>query len=515
MEQRSRWVLVLVGAAALFASTFWLSTLQQPLIDKHEFRQTQTALSALFLQPGLQGFINYQTPVLGAPWSIPMELPLFQWLSHQLARLTGMNLSASGRLLSILFGVGCLWPASQLMRRAGLGITAVALLIALYCTSSIYLYWSRAFLMETMALFLTLVSLDTYSQIRHKTLSSARAFSLLTAVLAISLSLGLLVKVTTALPALILMGADWMWQSRTALQQRQKLLQQLIVGAGLAAAFVLLYSWTHHADALKQLNPIGAKLTSTALKDWNFGTPIQRLQPDLWLKVVTSRMLAPIAAIPIIAGLRISNKQTRSFLLACLFLAFAPLLIFTNLHIVHAYYQAGNHIFLLMAVAGSAGAVLDSRSRKRIEESLVIASLTILIVANLGVFFASSGSRSDWAVSQLKTSPKLTIGKIINNQTPSTSPILVFGDDYSSAFAYHSQRRALTLPDWDRPRLGLTPRDVLRDSDRYLGGQPVGAVVSIQPISEADLLPSCKTTKHHQIEEWHLYLCKPLNNPQA
>ena len=322
-----------------------------------------------------------------------------------------------------------------------------------------------------------------------------------------------LVKVTTALPALILMGGDWIWQSRTALQQRQKLQQQLIVGAGLAVSFALLYSWTHHADALKQLNPIGTGLTSKALKDWNFGTPIQRFQSDLWLKVVSSRMLAPIAAIPIIAGLRISNKETRSFLLACLFLAFAPLLIFTNLHIVHAYYQAGNHIFLLIAVAGSAGAVLDSRSRKRIEESLVIASLTILIVANLGVFFASSGSRSDWAVSQLKTSPKLTIGKIINNQTPNASPILVFGDDYSSAFAYHSQRRALALPGFASHR--LSPTDILRDSDRYLGGQPAGAVVSIQPISEIDLLPSCKTAKHHQIEEWHLYLCEPLNNPKA
>ena len=515
MPKRSRLIWVLLAAAALLASTFWLSTLQQPLIDKHEFRQTQTALSALFLQPGLEGLLNYQTPVLGAPWCVPMELPLFQWLSHQLAKLTGMNLSASGRLLSIFFGLGCLWPASRLIRRAGLGITAVALLIILYCTSSIYLYWSRAFLMESMALFLTLLSLDSYSQIHHKAVSSARAFSLLSAVLAISLSLGLLVKVTTALPALILMGADWMWQSRTALQQRQKLLQQLIVGAGLAAAFVLLYSWTHHADALKQLNPIGAELTSTALKDWNFGTPIQRFQSDLWLKVVSSRMLAPIAAVPIFAGLRISSKQTRSFLLACLFLAFAPLLIFTNLHIVHDYYQAGNHIFLLMAVAGSAAAVLDSLSHKRIEQRLVIGSLTILIVANLVIFFDSSGSRSYWAVSQLKTSPKLTIGKIINNQTPSTSPILVFGDDYSSSFAYHSQRRALTLPDWGRPRLGLSPRDVLSDSDRYLGGQPAGAVVSLQPISEAELLPSCKTAKQQQIEEWHLYLCEPPNNPKT
>lgn len=66
MPKRSRRIWVLLAAAALFANTFWLSTMQQPLIDKHEFRQTKTALSALFLQPGLEGLLNYQTPVLGA-----------------------------------------------------------------------------------------------------------------------------------------------------------------------------------------------------------------------------------------------------------------------------------------------------------------------------------------------------------------------------------------------------------------------------------------------------------------
>lgn len=513
MPKRTHWIWVLLTAAALFASTFWLGTLQQPLIDQHEFRQTQTALSALFMQPGLEGLLNYQTPVLGAPWSIPFELPLFQWLSHQLASLTGMNLSASGRLMSILFGVGCLWPASRLMRRAGLGIIAVAMLIVLYCTSSIYLYWNRAFLMESMALFFTLLSLDAYSQIRHKSFSSARVNIQLSAGLVMSLSLGLLVKATTALPALVLITGDLAWQSRTALKYRGKLPQQLLVGGSLAVAFALLYSWTHHADALKQLNPIGTQLTSSALRGWNFGTPAQRLQPELWLKVVSGRMLVPIAAIPIIVGLRISSKQTRTFLLACLILAFAPLLIFTNLHVVHSYYQVGNHIFLLMAVAGSAASVLDLHSRKPIEQRLVLASLTILIVANLVVFLTSSGSGSYWAVSQKKTSTKLAIGRIIESQTPSTSSILVFGDDWSSAFAYHSQRRTLALPDFILSELG--PTNILRDSDRRLGGHPVGAVVSNQLISEADLLPSCKIAKHKKIEEWHLYLCQPLNTPKA
>lgn len=83
MANRILWMLV--SAAAFFASAFWLGTLQRPLIDQHEFRQTQTALGALFMQPGLGGLLNYQTPVLGSPRSIPFEFSLFQWLSHQLA----------------------------------------------------------------------------------------------------------------------------------------------------------------------------------------------------------------------------------------------------------------------------------------------------------------------------------------------------------------------------------------------------------------------------------------------
>lgn len=133
-------------------------------------------------------------------------------------------------------------------------------------------------------------------------------------------------------------------------------------------------------------------------------------------------------------------------------------------------------------------------------------------MANLSVFFTLSSS-GYWLVSQQQNSPKLTIGEIIQSQTPSISVILVFGDDWSSAFAYHSQRRAFTLPGWAPS--GHSPRDILLDPDLHLGGQPVGAVVSRKPISEADLLPSCKIAEQGKIEEWHLYLCKPLITPQT
>ena len=514
MPPRPRWIWLLITAAVVLAGVFWFGKLDQPLIDRHEFRQTQTALSALFMQPGLEGLLNYQTPVVGAPWSIPFEFPLFQWITHQLAHLSGLNLSSSGRLISVLFGLGCLWPATRLIRRFGLSFTATGLFIALYCTSSIYLFWNRAFLMESTALFFTLMSLDLYSQLRPAAATqtdAAQPFGLLSIAFGISLSLGLLVKATTALPALMLMGGDWIWQTRTALTNRQWRIPQLLLGGAMAVAFALLYGWTHHADALKQLNPIGSQLTSTALRAWNFGQAGQRLQPELWQDVVLQRMLTPLAALPItallIGGLWISSRPVKTFLLACLFLSIAPLLIFTNLHIAHSYYQASNQIFLLMAVAGSGASLLDQAKQQRVQKGIVIMALTVVVIANLNSFFSN-----DWPRMQRKSSDKLAIGKLIQKHTPTHSGLLVFGDDWSSAFAYHSQRRSFTLPDW--PNLDLSPVQVMQEADQRLGELPLGAVVSKTAFNPKDLVASCRVKEERVIKRWHVYLCDAVNAPQ-
>jgi len=514
MPPRPRWIWLLITAAVVFAGVFWFGRLDQPLIDRHEFRQTQTALSALFMQPGLEGLLNYQTPAVGAPWSIPFEFPLFQWIAHQLAHLSGLNLSSSGRLVSVLFGLGCLWPATRLLRRFGLSFVAVGLFIALYCTSSIYLFWNRAFLMESTALFFTLVSLDLYSQLRPaaaRKADAAQPFGLLSIAFGISLSLGLLVKATTALPALMLMGGDWIWQSKRALTNQQWRVPQLLLGGAMAVAFAVLYGWTHHADALKQLNPIGSQLTSTALRAWNFGQASQRLQPELWRDVVLQRMLTPLAALPItallIGGLWISSRSVKTFLLACLLLSVAPLLIFTNLHIAHSYYQASNQIFLLMAVAASGASLLDQARQQRVQKGIVIMALTVVIIANLNSFFSN-----DWPRIQRKSSDKLAIGKLIQKNTPTNSGILVFGDDWSSAFAYHSQKRAYTKPDW--PNLDSSETSVIQDIDQRLGGIPLGAVVSKTALDPTILGTRCKINDIRVIKRWHVYMCDVVNAPQ-
>jgi hypothetical protein len=54
MQQQPRWIWLLIATTTLLVALLWFGTLQQPLIDAHEFRQTQTALSA-----------RYETPVAG------------------------------------------------------------------------------------------------------------------------------------------------------------------------------------------------------------------------------------------------------------------------------------------------------------------------------------------------------------------------------------------------------------------------------------------------------------------
>jgi len=196
----------------------------------------------------------------------------------------------------------------------------------------------------------------------------------------------------------------------------------------------------------------------------------------------------------------ISQPPTRTFLLACLALAFAPLLIFTNLHIAHSYYQASNQIFLLMTVAGGAGTLLDLPKHQPRTHGLVLASLTIIIIANLHHF-----AIEDWPRSQRLSSDKLAVGRLINKNTPNNSAILVIGDDWSSAFAYHSQRRAFTQPNW--PVLRRSAADVLRDPQTALGGSPLGAVVSKQPIDTTQLPPACQPSQQRTIKRWHVVIC--------
>ena len=94
-----RLLLGLLALALLFALTLLCRGLFKPLVDSYDARQTQTALTTFWLMQGGPIFA-YETPVVGYPWSIPLEFPVYQIVVASVSG-AGIPLDAAGRIVRV------------------------------------------------------------------------------------------------------------------------------------------------------------------------------------------------------------------------------------------------------------------------------------------------------------------------------------------------------------------------------------------------------------------------------
>ena len=145
---------VCVGVFVLCAiANLWYSSIgwRHNLRELHEFRQIQTALSARYIQR--EGWsLAYPTPLFGPPWSAPMEFPVYQWCVARVSTLTGIPLEQSGRLVSLGFLYLSLPAFFLLLRFLRVAPSRRFLFLGLLLVTPLYLYYSRAFLIESAAL---------------------------------------------------------------------------------------------------------------------------------------------------------------------------------------------------------------------------------------------------------------------------------------------------------------------------------------------------------------------------
>lgn len=503
------------GFSALSAAYFWLVTLGQPLIGPFDFRETQTAISAHFLDFDLASFLRYQTPVLGYPWSIPFEFPLYQAFVALVSRGFGLDLSLSGRLISLAFTLVTLWPAMALLRMYGFGRFSQLIFAALYLGSSIYLFWGRAFMIETQALCFSLTFLCGYVCLRdrHQTMPAGR-YGLVLGLTALSLVLALLTKATTALAPFLLVGADVVLRPISLAGGRRRYARRVLLPLllSLLAGFLALKAWTQHADLLKAANLTGARLTSAALHGWNYGRFEQRFSGDLWQTVVLKRMftIGSIAlALPLLlVGLWQSrlDERRREFLVASLLLAVAPLLLFSNLHIVHSYYQVANQIYLLLAIAAAATILLEHVPARRWLQILALAALVLFLLSDRLYFDRRYRAQAD-----VRSNEKTELAAMIQQATAADAALIIIGDDWNSAIPFYSRRRALMLTDWHQP--GIRSRAaILSNPGPEVRPYPIGAIVSdrdLDPRALASACPGATTIRARADGLFRAYLCRP------
>jgi hypothetical protein len=322
------------------------------ILDLHGFRQTQTAISTFYLIRG-SSWLAYETPVLGAPWSLPFEFPIYQWLTAILVKTFGTPLDQTGRFVSVIFFYFSLIPSYIILKCLNIPRSYRWMFLSLFLASPLYLFWSRTFMIESTALFFCLAYLAAVcSYFTKKTLKFA-AFAILFGVLAA------LVKITTfagfILAASLVTFFDWQ-------KRRSDIYYSLVIPAVAFALlpYIAISTWTQFADSQKLLNPIAADfITSKALNAWNFGNLQQRLSPQLLIAI--GRTLSDILGWRPVIGLQLVifillwvallflGKRNKLYI-ASLSVFIAVILVFTNLHVVHNYYAYANGIFVIAAI---------------------------------------------------------------------------------------------------------------------------------------------------------------------
>jgi 4-amino-4-deoxy-L-arabinose transferase-like glycosyltransferase len=426
------------------------------------FRQTQTALTAYWLIKEPHTFA-YITPVLGAPWSMPFEYPIYQWLVVFLAKV-GLPLVAAGRLVSFAAFVGCLIPLWAMARDLKISRRAFLAVATVYLACPFYIYWSRTFMIETTALFFSLCWLAGIVKSRTNP-------SLLLWLATLGFGcLAVLTKSTTFLSIGPIGGAVYLYDAFMWLRRDRSASSAYVLlwrGLFFLVPIVVGYAWVTASDHFRAPNAFGLYLSSAALIAWNFGTLAQRFAlRDPILTSLTQTFGYVGLLVPLLIALNLIRSRYRTAILFAVAGYLSAFFIFTNLHIVHTYYQSSNAIFACIALGLTVASMIDKGWRKTAAIVLIC-----VIAAQLHYFreFFWSAIATDNV-----GDPAVLTARAARDATKPDESLLVFGEEWSSRIPFYSERKSLTVPHFTQQS---TLDKIVADPQSFLDGAKLGGVV--------------------------------------
>jgi|CXWL01.1.fsa_nt_gi hypothetical protein len=431
----TRFALGLFGACLLFH--FWAVGVgwESKNLPGVEFRQTQTALSAHFIKLENNFSLAYPTPVLGKPWSIPMEFPLYQWTVVVTGQLTGWGLTKAGRAVSIACFYLCLPAVFLLLARWQVAPGRRWLVLAVVVTCPLYIFYARAFLIETMALMFAL-----WFWVALERAVAGRSLPWLALASVAGAGAGL-VKVTTFMLYLLPVGV-WavrrLWRGRADGSWRQELAW---LSGVMAVPVIASWWWLHFADATKALNPMADFLNSMAVRDFTLGTWQIRISAENWAKIarIVGEKLTwwpALAGCAVLAGF--ASRARGREILFCTGGFAAALLCFPVLYAVHDYYYVANTVFLLFAVGLVLVALAESTRPRWLVNLAILTVMGGQVYHYLDYYYPTQRAFSPGGDGLTQSLRALT---------RPNEYLIIIGQDWNSMLPYYAQRRALMLRD--------------------------------------------------------------------
>jgi len=402
----------------------------------HQFRQSQTALTAAFMSE--DGFrLDYSTPVLGKPWSIPMEFPLYQFLISQWADWGGQNIVISGRWVSaLMFWVGVV-ALFLILRGAGFGVGAGLLMCGVVITTPVYWFYGRAVLIESTAWAASLWFLWALLAFRSNRMWRFLGLSLVFGGLAV------LVMPTSWAVVCLVWASLWL---RDLINAKQRNWRNLLTEAGGIGLPLLLigFAWVAYSDQVKSANPIAHFLTSDQLVGFNFGTIEDKTSWETWSRITDHWFKVVLAPWALLVGLGFALiiPRARSLCLLGLVCFGAIQVLFTNLYQAHDYYFFANAFCLIFAATVGPALWWETPGawwKHRLVSGVVFVGL---IVSQVGLYRQHlHEQQSD------KPPPLAGLAVAVNRVSSPNDVVVMHARDWESSLAFYADRRMLMIPD--------------------------------------------------------------------
>ncbi len=404
------------------------------LLENHAFRQTQTAITTYyFLKNGFS--LDYITPVLGYPWKIPFEFPLYQYLVYLIVKYFNLKIEVGGRIISLIFFYSTLVYIFFLFRKIGFEFWKVLIVLSLVLIHPIYIYWSRSFMIESTALFFTIMFLYHYTSIfLEQKISKLHCFFAL-----FSCLVACLVKITTILPLILILSFFTIYFfKKDSLSKKNIVLISMIF-----MTLIVSKLWINYTDSLKKLNTYAFNHSaSTLLYKWNFGTIQDRFCVAKWEKIFNHSLGFLFVFFLLCIGLIVFRKNFKNiyskifFTSLILYLLFP--LIFFNLHYVHDYYTYSNSIYLIVSIAMILIYLIQCKNR------------FVLILGFLGfisclIFFKTIYKQTYFPTQYYNYRYIIKTCEFLKKNTKQNNVVLIYGNDWSSEYAFYSQRKTICL----------------------------------------------------------------------
>ncbi|MBX3736389.1 MAG: hypothetical protein KF715_06870 [Candidatus Didemnitutus sp.] len=398
-----------------------------------EYRQAQTAISAYWIKQENNFSLAYPTPVLGKPWSVPMEFPLYQWCAVWTGRATGWGLTKAGRAVSIACFYLTLPALFLLLGRWGVAPGRRWPVLALFVSCPFYVFYARAFLIETMALMFAM-----WFWVAFERAVRTRRVSWLVAAALAGTGAGL-VKVTTFLVFLLPAGA-WalvrLWRARRGGAWRA---DGRWMVAALGPAFVATTWWVWQADAIKALNGMADFLNAVHMRTFNFGNDELRLSPALWAmkwRIVRDEL----TWLPVVAAclpvLLLAGRHRLRAAAHCATVFGAALVVFPVLYAYHDYYYVANAVFLLLAIGFVVVGVVETPRWRWLG-----LGLAAVLVAAQACYYLEHYFPTQAGVTRGGNSLTAALRRL----TGPNEVLVIEGQDWNAMTPYYAQRRALML----------------------------------------------------------------------